>query len=293
MPAYEQWDVVSSVGRTALGVAAARALETRDGGLVVDPFAEQLVRAAQPDGEFAAVIDGMADDQDAQQLWPALSAHVGTRSRFFDDFFEQAAAGGVRQVVLLASGLDARPYRLDWPAGCRVFEVDQPQVIDFKEHTLSGVGEPRCEHRALRADLREDWPSALLDAGFDPEVPTAWLAEALLSYLPPETERDLLESITRLSAAGSRLALQRADYSTASRDDPFFECLSRRFGIDLGQLVYPGDRARTLDELTERGWRVEQDRDGAELGEQYGRRACGPGEKFVNRVHFAVARFDG
>ncbi len=292
MTPYEQWDIVSSVGRTALGVAAARALETRDGGLVDDPYAEQLVRAAQPDGEFAAAIDDTADDQDAQQLWPALCAHTGTRSRFFDDFLERAAAAGVRQAVLLASGLDTRPYRLDWPTGSRVFEIDQPQVIDFKQHALSGT-EPRCEHHAIRADLREDWPAALLDAGFDPEAPTAWLAEALLSYLPSEAERELLDNITRLSTTGSRFALQRADYSTATKDDPFFESLSRRFGVDLGQLAYPGDRSQTLDELTDRGWHVQQDQDGAELGEQYGRRASGPGEEFVNRVHFAIAHLDG
>ena len=290
MTAYEQWDIVSSVGRTALGVAAARALETRDGGLVDDPFAEGLVRAAQPDGEFAAAIDRTADDRDAQQLWPALSAHVGTRSRFFDDFLEGAAAGGARQAVLLASGLDTRAHRLDWPAGSRVFELDQQQVIDFKEHALSGqAAEPRCEHRAIRADLREDWSTALLDAGFDPEAPTAWLAEGLLSYLPPEAERDLLDSITRLSAPGSRLAVERADYSTATEDDPFFESLARRFGVDLGQLVYRGDLSRTLDGLTERGWGVQQDLDGAAIAEQYGRDISGPGEEFVGRVRFAVA----
>lgn len=289
MTAYEQWDIVSSVGRTALGVAAARALEARDGGLVDDPYADQLVRAAQPDGEFAAAIDGTADDRDAQQLWPALSAHVGTRSRFFDDFFERAAAAGVRQAVLLASGLDTRPYRLDWPAGSRVFEIDQPQVIDFKQDALSGT-EPRCEYRALRADLREDWPSALSGAGFDAAAPTAWLAEGLLSYLPPEAERDLLDSVTRLSAPGSQLAVERADYSQTSPDDPFFESLARRFGVDLGQLVYRGDLSRTLDGLTDRGWKVEQDPDGAALAERYGRDISGPGEEFVGRVQFAVAR---
>lgn len=288
MTAYEQWDIVSSVGRTALGVAAARALETRDGGLVDDPFAERLVRAAQPDGEFAAAIDGAADDQDAQQLWPALSAHVGTRSQFFDEFFEGSAAG-VRQAVLLASGLDTRPHRLDWPAGSRVFEIDQPQVIDFKERVLSGA-EARCEHRAIRADLREDWPSALVGAGFDAEAPTAWLAEGLLSYLPPEAERDLLDNITRLSAPGSQLAMERADYSGTSTEDPFFECLARRFGVDLGQLVYRADLSRTLDGLTDRGWRLEQDLDGAALAEQYARDISGPGEEFVGRVRFAVAR---
>ena len=170
-----------------------------------------------------------------------------------------------------------------------MFEIDQPQVIDFKQDALSGT-EPRCEHRAIRADLREDWPSALFGAGFDAAAPTAWLAEGLLSYLPPEAERDLLDNITRLSAPGSRLALERADYSTTSADDPFFESLGRRFGVDLSQLVYRRTLSPTLDGLAERGWRVEHDPDGAALAEQYGRDISGPGAEFVGRVQFAVAR---
>ena len=111
--------------------------------------------------------------------------------------------------MILASGLDARAYRLDWPTGTTVFEIDQPQVIELKTATLAGLGaEPTADLRAVPIDLRHDWPTALRHAGFDADQPTAWIAEGLLAFLPPEAQDRLLDNVTTLSAKGSRLAAE-------------------------------------------------------------------------------------
>ena len=111
--------------------------------------------------------------------------------------------------MILASGLDSRAYRLPWPAGTVVYEIDQPQVIDFKTTTLAGIGaEPTATRRTVPIDLREDWPTALKAAGLDTTAPTAWLAEGLLIYLPPEAQDRLFDNITALSVPGSTIATE-------------------------------------------------------------------------------------
>ena len=109
----------------------------------------------------------------------------------------------------MASGLDARAYRLDWPTGTTVFEIDQPQVIELQTATLAGFGaEPTADLRVVPIGLRHDWPTALRQASFDADQPTAWIAEGLLAFLPPEAQDRLLDNVTTLSAEGSRLAAE-------------------------------------------------------------------------------------
>src|ERR1700738_5103278 len=210
----DTWDLATSVGATATMVAAARAIATKaDNPLINDRFAEPLVRAVGVDcltklapGELAA-----ADVDDDESGWKLehMPEAMAVRTRFFDSFFLAATHAGIRQAVILASGLDARAYRLDWPAGMTVFEVDQPQVIAFKTTTLADLGaEPTADRRAVAGDLRNDWPAALIEAGFDHTQPTAWIAEGLLGYLPPEAQDRLLDNISALSADGSRLATE-------------------------------------------------------------------------------------
>jgi methyltransferase (TIGR00027 family) len=138
-----------------------------------------------------------------------MARGTSVRTRFYDQFFVDATQSGIRQAVILAAGLDARAYRLPWPAGTVVYEVDMPEVIEFKTSTLRKLGaEPTAERRTVAVDLRDDWPAALRAAGFDPDAASAWSAEGLVVYLPPEAQDALFDNITALSAAGSRLACE-------------------------------------------------------------------------------------
>lgn len=257
----DTWDLASSVGATATAVAASRAVASQGAdALLDDPFAEPLVRAVglQP---FVRIVDGEAfNDDDPLMNRKSMSEQIAVRTRFFDDFFAAASQAGIRQAVILAAGLDTRGYRLAWPKGAVVFEVDQPQVIDFKTATLDTLGAvPTAARRTVAVDLRDDWPTALREAGFDPAQPTAWIAEGLLPYLPPDAQDRLFDHITALSARGSRLATEHMDMN--SLPDDWAEKLderSRRAGanLSLSQLFYPGDRNPAGDYLSGHGWQV-------------------------------------
>src|ERR1700760_2354520 len=213
----DTWDLASSVGATATMVAAARAMASKaEQPLINDPYAEPLVRAVGLD-LFTRLATGelnpadLEDDGDGAPGVQRMTDNMAVRTKFFDEFFLDATNAGIKQVVILASGLDARAYRLQWPAGTVVYEGDQPQVIEFKTRTLGDLGAtPTAERRVVAVDLRDDWPTALRAAGFDPSQPSAWSAEGLLGYLPPEAPGRLLDPIPELSAPGSRLATESA-----------------------------------------------------------------------------------
>ena len=203
----DSWDLASSVGATATAVAASRALASqKPDPLLNDPWADPLVRAVGID-TFVKLIDGQIEHGDDPLLnRRAVREQIAVRTRFFDDFFVQAAEAGIRQAVILASGLDTRAYRLPWPSSTTVFEIDQPQVIAFKTDTLADLGaEPTAQRTTVAIDLREDWPAALLEAGFDSQQPTAWSAEGLLVYLPPEAQDRLFDNVAALSAPVAEL----------------------------------------------------------------------------------------
>jgi methyltransferase (TIGR00027 family) len=256
----DTWDLASSVGATATAVAASRAVASQGPDpLLDDPFAEPLVRAVGVDS-FIRIVDGEAFNDDPVMNRKAMSEQIAVRTRFFDDFFLAASEAGIRQAVILAAGLDTRGYRLPWPAGTVVFEVDQPQVIEFKTTTLDGLGAvPTATRRTVAIDLRDDWPAALREAGFDPTRPTAWIAEGLLVYLPPDAQDRLLDNVTALSAPGSRLATEHMDMT--SMPDDWTEKLderSRRAGSDikLSELFYSGDRNTAGEYLSSHRWQV-------------------------------------
>ena len=217
----DTWDLASSVGATATMVAAQRALGHRE-KLIDDPYAEPLVRAVGVD-LFTRMLDGDVDFTDVDPAFTPRRAAEGmaVRTRFFDQMFLDGAAAGVRQAVILAAGLDARGYRLPWPDGTVVYEVDQPEVIEFKtdDAAAGSAPTPTATHRTVSIDLREDWPKALRDNGFDPTQPTSWSAEGLLIYLPSEAQDKLFDNITALSAPGSRLATEHVPDLTAFTDE--------------------------------------------------------------------------
>ncbi|OBF20059.1 SAM-dependent methyltransferase [Mycobacterium kubicae] len=257
----DTWDLATSVGATATMVAAGRARATRT-GLIDDPFAEPLVRAVGVDfftrwaaGELDA---SDVDTPDAPWGMQRMTDLLAARTRYIDAFFAQAADAGIRQVVLLAAGLDARGYRLPWPAGTTVFEIDQQQVIDFKTSTIAALdADPTAEVRAVGVDLRHDWPAALRQAGFAAEQPTAWAAEGLLGFLPPQAQDRLLDDITALSGDGSRLVAEVFE-NTASNQQALNGAAEkwREHGLDLvlDDLGFPGDRNDVAAYLAERGW---------------------------------------
>ncbi|MCC3779604.1 SAM-dependent methyltransferase [Streptomyces sp. UNOB3_S3] len=253
----QQWDVVSGVGITALAVAAARAVETgRPDALIEDPYARGFVGAARAPVKLPTT-PAEAEAADGRGYWAQVSTYIAVRTRAFDDYFRQAAEAGVTQAVLLASGLDTRAFRLPWPERTVVYEIDQPLVLDFKltvlrEHgaTAGGV------HRPVGADLREDWPAALEAAGFDRARPTAWLAEGLLPYLPSEAEESLFHEIHRLSAPGSRLAVEAIGNIPGALADTAANGSVRTLGVDLADLIHTGQRPAPADRLTNLGWNV-------------------------------------
>jgi methyltransferase (TIGR00027 family) len=258
----DSWDLASSVGATATMVAAARALASKEpNALIDDPFAADLVRAVGVDF-FTRLVDGEIPLSALEGDGPRLVADVmAVRTRFFDDFFTDAAADGVRQAVILASGLDSRPYRLPWPEGSTVYEIDQPKVIEFKTTTMESIGAtPTAERRPVAVDLRDDWPAALRHSGFDETEPTAWSAEGLLVYLPPEAQDRLFDNITSLSAPGSQLATEYHPDGGAAMSEraktmgtPWRD---HGFDVDFTQLFYPGERNPVAEYLTGHGWQV-------------------------------------
>ncbi|OJZ74706.1 SAM-dependent methyltransferase [Mycobacterium paraffinicum] len=259
----DSWDLASSVGATATMVAASRALASREPDpLLDDRFAEPLVRAVGHPF-FVRMLDGEVplDNDDMPFTLQQRREQIAVRTRFFDDFLTAASRAGIRQAVILAAGLDARAYRLAWSAGTVVYEVDQPEVIAFKSETLARIGaEPTAERRTVGIDLRDDWPKALCDNDFDMSTPTAWIAEGLLPYLPPQAQDRLLDSITALSARGSRLATENITDMAVFTDERAraMRAAWRKHGldIDVADLVWHGERQPAGDHLAATGWAV-------------------------------------
>jgi methyltransferase (TIGR00027 family) len=267
----DSWEITESVGATALGVAAARAVESaRDDALIRDEFAYLLVSAAGPNWAQMASSDPdwLEDDQDGRRLHEMSRDYQAVRTHYFDDYFHATARAGIRQVVILAAGLDSRAYRIEWPSGTTVFEIDQPKVLEYKTSTLDAHGaQPRARRVPVAVDLRDDWPSALVGAGFDPMRPTAWLAEGLLPYLPPDAQDRLFELITAHSAPGSRIAVEA--FSMDLSDQTEQERIARRertarmrersgIDIDVDTLTYAdAGRADAAGWLAEHNWRVD------------------------------------
>jgi methyltransferase (TIGR00027 family) len=262
----DTWDLASSVGATATGVAAARALASRGPNpLIDDPFAEPLVKAVGTE-IFSKMLSGEIDLDEADPSFnrQRMAEGMAVRTRFFDNFFSAATDADIRQAVILASGLDTRAYRLPWPPGTTVYEIDQPEVIDFKTTTLADLGaHPAADLRVVGIDLRNDWPTALRGKGFDVAQPTAWIAEGLLIYLPPDAQDQLFDNIGSLSAPGSRLATEYVP-STDIFTDERAQARSERWrrlgmNVDMRELVYDGKRSHVIRYLEAGGWHVTAD----------------------------------
>lgn len=249
--------VEGGVGVTALLVAAARAIEThRHDTLAQDAYAEHFVRAAPASAGWPVRMQQVADG-DANPLWGRFARYFGLRTRVFDDFLLRSVQHNARQVVLFGAGLDSRAYRLDWPPGCVIFEIDREGVLAFKHRVLEGLSAtPKATRVPVPVDLRADWVGALADAGFDPAAPSVWLAEGLLFYLPAAAETYLLDTVDRLSTPGSALAFEvKLDRDLLEyRDSPLYTSTTRQIGIDLLDLFDRAPRPDSAGDLARKGW---------------------------------------
>src|ERR1700761_3101862 len=278
----DTWDITTSVGSTALFVATARALEAqKPDPLVVDPYGEFFCRAVG--GDAADILDGKIPDHQLKtaDFGENFVNFQAARTKYFDEYFRRAAEAGVRQVVVLAAGLDSRAYRLDWPVATTIFELDQPQVLDFKREVLADYGaQPRAERKEIAIDLREDWPQALRDSGFDAAKPSAWIAEGLLIYLPATAQEQLFTGIDSLAGHGSHVAVE--DGAPMEPEDFEAAVEEERAAAAEGdrrlffRLVYNEQAAPATEWFGKRGWTAV----GTPLADylrQVGRPVPGPG----------------
>jgi methyltransferase (TIGR00027 family) len=251
----DSWDITESVGATALGVAMVRAAESDcECPLFTDRYAQFFIDAATKRGW---------DSSGAAKRLPILRGYAAARTKWFDEYFINAGANGIEQAVILAAGLDARPWRLPWVHGTVVYEIDQPRVLAFKADTLTARGaRPVVRYQAVPIDLRSDWPTALREAGFDPSTPTAWSAEGLLPYLPAAGQDLLFERIVKLSATDSRIAVEA--FSPTFFEPDYLERRRqyiRRIQGDAAapdnvELWFIEERTDLTQWLAERGWAV-------------------------------------
>ncbi|MDT5278907.1 MAG: hypothetical protein QOJ20_102 [Mycobacterium sp.] len=296
----DTWDITEGVGQTAFGVAMARAEETtRECPLFTDPYAQLFLDAATERG-------WRQPPPYMVERIRTISAYAASRTKWFDEFFIAAGASGIEQAVILAAGLDARAWRLPWVDDSVVYEIDQPQVLEFKTQTLAGHDARPAVSRyvAVPVDLRQDWPKALRDAGFDPSEPTAWAAEGLLPYLPADAQNLLFERIHLHSARDSRIGVESfgadffdPDYLASRREK--LRQLREEAGAtdddgvpDTQDLWFIEERTDVAAWLTEHCWDVTAV-DAAELMTRYGRREPGDVDQASPRTVFVEAHLTG
>jgi methyltransferase (TIGR00027 family) len=285
----DSWDITEGVGATALGIAWARAQEaTSSRPLFTDTYAQRFIDAALARG-------WQLPSSPTVERIRAIANYAASRTKWFDDFFVNAGASGIVQAVILAAGLDARAWRLPWADDTVIYEIDQPMVLAFKAETLAD-DRPAARYVPVPVDLRQDWPKALRDAGFDAREPTAWSAEGLLPYLPAEGQDLLFERIHDLSAPGSRIGVE--SFGTEFFDPEYLA--SRREQLrqmreaagtdasnapDVQDLWFIEDRADVADWLMEHGWRVSSE-DASTLMQRFGRPPTAATENTMPRTDF-------
>jgi methyltransferase (TIGR00027 family) len=268
---HDEWDISSSVGYTALLVAGWRALHASvPEPLARDQYAKHFITASA-DPYLTGLLASPGTSEGAM-AFPRL---YGVQTRFFDEFFISATNSGIRQAVILGAGLDSRSYRLEWPSGTTVFEVDQPKVLEFKAHVLAEHdAELTPRHANVAADLRADWSMSLQAAAFDPQLRTAWSVEGVLPYLTAKAQDALFGRVDQLSASGSRIAigaLGSLNPSQLSALETKYPGLSMSGDLDLAALTYDDKtKAKPEQQLAEHGWTVDPVRTTLELQADYG-----------------------
>ncbi|MET9091438.1 SAM-dependent methyltransferase [Streptomyces cyaneofuscatus] len=248
---------MDAVSYTAQWMAAARAQESeREDPLFVDPLARDL---AAPRG-FELI---------ERYVGGGVLPFISIRTRFLDDAIKEiVAGGGIQQVVLIAAGMDTRAFRLDWPDGTELYEVDHAPLIAEKRRRLDALGaEPRTDRREVSADLTKEWLPALEAAGFDRGRPTLWVAEGLTFFLTEEQAGGLLELLASASAPGSHLAFDIL--GRAMLRSPFSKRFLDALAADGTPWVFGTDEPEEF--LTAHGWKTTDLREPGQPGAGEGR----------------------
>lgn len=283
----DEWDIVTSVGYTALLVAGWRALHAASPDpLVRDEYARHFI-AASADPYLTAQLADPGTSEGAT-AFPRL---YGVQTRFFDEFFMSTADGGLRQAIIVGAGLDSRAYRLAWPSGTTVFEIDRPKVLEFKRHVLAEHGaEPTARRIDVAVDLRTDWSIPLRASGFDPQQPSAWSVEGLLPYLTAAAQDTLFTRIDQLSAPGSRLAIgalgSGLDRDRLSALEATYPGLNKSGDFDFSNFTYDEETKTKLAQwLADHGWTVDPIRTNPQLQTDYGRTPTDVDVQIDNIMH--------
>jgi methyltransferase (TIGR00027 family) len=250
----------TGIGATSLGVALLRARESnRTNRLFNDAYAQAFVDRADPSGFM------WSSRSDGPDFLHLMAGQVAVRTRFLDDALLEAAHTGIDQVVLLACGMDSRAFRLGWPTGTTVYEVDQAEVLAFKSTVLQEMhARPHCSRVEVAVDLETDWPAILFNAGFDSRKPTAWLAEGILYALDAAAADLFLSRITGCSASGSSLACDHAE------DSALLRAARAAISPELVSMWRGGPSGDLSTWLREGGWNAETV-DVAQVAAKYGR----------------------
>lgn len=237
------------VSFTAKNMAAGRAYETRrSDALFIDPFAEKLAGKEV----LEDVIPRLEADEKAGKPFTSI------RTRYFDDLI-LGHSQNIQQIVLLGAGLDTRALRMEWAADTHVYEIDQSNILTYKESVLEDI-QPTCNRHAIAADLKDSlWSEMLIKQGYQPSKPSIWLLEGVLYYLNEEEVHNLLTTITTLSVKGSWFGADVinsvimngqdswAKYWLSCCDDP--EAFFGQYGWQASA-IQPGDEGASFGRFT-------------------------------------------
>lgn len=248
---------MEAVSYTAQWTAAARAVESeRADRLFEDPYARTL---AGPTG-FSLL---------ERYAGAGTVPFLAIRTKYIDEQAVNAAAKhSARQVVLVAAGMDTRTWRLDWPEGTVLYELDRPALLEAKHDMLGEEPLPASrERRPLAVDLAGEWTDTLTAAGFNPAEPTVWIMEGLLFFLPEAAVRKLLTTLRAASGAGSVLIGDMA--GSASLTNPWAKPFLSALREDGAPWQFGSDEPEAF--LHSCGWQTREVRQPGEDGASFGR----------------------
>jgi methyltransferase (TIGR00027 family) len=203
---------------------------------------------------------------------PPFRHQPAARTTFFDALERHLAH--IEQLVILGAGFDTRCYRLQDRNRIRCFEVDGAATQNFKRQMLRRALVDTTGVSYIAADfVKDDWREKLRSAGFQVDLASFFLWEAVTMYLTTEAVDDTLRKIAE-TAAGSVVAFDYVSSEAIERPSLYLrysQAVMRaagerwRFGID----TKPPARQHLRAILRSAGLSLEEQQD---IGPQNGRR---------------------